>query len=189
MNLCRIVILIVGFSFFCLIANAQNYHATNGSAYAGSAALLNNPAASVNSLYKWDLNLFSIQTTFTTNNILITKDTSKLNYLTGTTKVNFKSGSNSYYAHQNLDINLFNFMFKIDEKHALGIGFRGRMYNHFKTSPLFMSDTLSSGYSFFRMNRSTPFLDGFMTHAGWIEMNLNYSRLFKKQIDQDSLLA
>ena len=56
-------------SFLGIKTEAQNYHATNGSAYAGSVGLFNNPASGINSVYKWDLNLFSFQTTATTNNI------------------------------------------------------------------------------------------------------------------------
>jgi hypothetical protein len=158
-------------------SNAQNYHATNGSAFAGSVGIFNNPASGINSVYKWDLNIFSFQTTFTTNNIFLSKNTTVSNSITGNTKVNFKEGSNSYYAHQNLDFNLFNFTYKIDQKHAFGIGLRGRMYNHLKTSPMFANDTLTTGYSFFRANRTTSFLEGFITHQGWIELNLNYSQV------------
>lgn len=180
MNLRRIYFIIAIISFCSLQTEAQSYHATDGSAYAGAVAIFNNPASSVNSVYKWDLNIFSLQTTLTSNNIVLSKNTTITNGVTGNTKVNFKEGSNSYYGHQNLDFNLFNFTYKIDEKHAFGIGFRGRMYNHLKTSSIFASDTTTSGYSFFRANRTTPFLDGFMTHNGWIEMNLNYSQVLQE---------
>jgi hypothetical protein len=176
----RIFCIICVFSFCIYQTEAQNYHATNGSAYAGAVGILNNPASGVNSIYKWDLNIFSLQTTLTSNNIILSKNVANNIGITGNTKVNFKEGSNSYYGHQTLDFNLFNFTYKIDEKHAFGIGFRGRMYNHLKTSPIFANDTLTSGYSFFRANRTTAFLDGFMTHTGWLEMNLNYSQVIQE---------
>ena len=159
----KICIIIGLISFFWINTEAQNYHASNGSAYAGAVGLFNNPASGINAVYKWDLNLFSFQTTVTTNNILLSKQFSGANGISGKTKINFKEGSNSYYAHQTLDLNLFNFTYKIDEKHAFGIGIRGRMYNHLKTSSIFANDTLTSGYDFFRANRTTAFLDGFMT--------------------------
>lgn len=174
MNLIRVCFL---FGFFNLISfhlKAQNYHATNGSSYAGAVGLFNNPASGVNSVYKWDLNILSLQTTLTTNNISL----SNFSYTNpGNAYISFKEGSNSYYGHQNLDVNLFNFLYKIDEKHAFGIGIRGRMYNHLKSSPIYASDTISSGYSFFRANRTTPYLEEFMTHNGWMEWNLNYSQV------------
>ena len=176
----KICIIIGLISFFWINTEAQNYHASNGSAYAGAIGLFNNPASGINAVYKWDLNLFSFQTTVTTNNILLSKQLSGANGISGKTKINFKEGSNSYYAHQTLDLNLFNFTYKIDEKHAFGIGIRGRMYNHLKTSSIFANDTLTSGYDFFRANRTTAFLDGFMTHNGWIELNLNYSQVLQE---------
>jgi hypothetical protein len=174
MNYLRLGFLWSFLSLLCFPTNAQNYHATNGSAYAGAAGLLNNPASGVNSVYKWDLNIFSFQTTIATNNISL----SNFSYTNpGNAYISFKEGSNSYYGHQNLDLNLFNFLYKIDEKHAFGIGIRGRMYNHYKSAPIYALDTLSSGYSFLRANRTTPNLDGFFTHNGWIELNLNYSQV------------
>lgn len=174
MKLLRITLFIALISFCYLHSASQNYHATNGSAYSGSVGLFNNPASGVNSIYKWDLNLLSLQTTLTTNNISL----SNFSYTNpGNAYISFKEGSNSYYGHQNLDINLFNFLYKIDEKHAFGIGIRGRTYNHLKSAPIYANDTISTGYSFFRANRSTPYLDAFLTHNGWIELNLNYSQV------------
>lgn len=180
MSLFRILYILLVIGFCSSQTNAQNYHATHGSAYAGSVGIFNNPASAINSAYKWDLNILSLQTTITTNNIFLSKNTIGSNGITGDTKINFKEGSNSYYGHQNLDFNLFNFQYKIDNKHAFGIGLRGRMYNHLKSSPIFANDTLTSGYSFFRANRTTEFLEGFMTHHGWLELNLNYSQVLQE---------
>jgi hypothetical protein len=174
MNLLRVCFLFGFLSLYSFQTNAQNYHATNGSAYAGAVGLFNNPASGVNCVYKWDLNILSLQTTVTTNNISL----QNFSYTDpSNTTISFKEGSNSYYGHQTLDLNLFNFLYKIDEKHAFGIGLRGRMYNHFKSSPIFASDTISSGYSFFRANRTTPYLNEYLIHNGWVELNLNYSQV------------
>ena len=40
---------------------AQNYHAIQGSSYAGALGVHNNPAAIVNTPFKWDLVLFGAQ--------------------------------------------------------------------------------------------------------------------------------
>lgn len=174
MKLLRITFFTAFLSFCYMQSASQNYHATNGSAYSGAVGLLNNPASGVNSMYKWDLNLLSLQTTLTTNNISL----SNFSYSNPAgAYIRFKEGSNSYYGHQNLDINLFNFLYKIDEKHAFGIGLRARTYNHLKSSPIYANDTISTGYSFFRANRTTPYFDAFVTHNGWIELNLNYSQV------------
>jgi hypothetical protein len=185
MNLIRICIVFGFLTQFNLLSKAQNYHATNGSAYSGAVALFNNPASGINSVYKWDLNILSLQTTFTTNNISL----SNFSYAhPGNAYISYKDGSNSYYGHENLDANLLNFLYKIDEKHAFGIGLRGRMYNHLKSSPIYASDTITSGYGFFHANRTTPYLDEFITHNGWIELNLNYSQVLA-ETDRSRLTA
>jgi len=168
------------FTFFiCILnttlsVNGQEYHAINGSPYAGAASIFNNPASSVNSIYKWSLNVFSFQTTVATNNLtLLNTSLTK----PGNAILSFDEGSNSHYAHQNLDLNLFSLQYKIDEKRAFSFGLRGRMYNHLKTSPIIGNDTITSNLSFLKANRTTPFIDGYLTHAGWIETNLNYSQV------------
>jgi len=76
-----------------------------------------------------------------------------------------------------MDLNLLNFLYKIDEKHAFSIGIRGRMYNHFKASAIEASDTITTLVGFLKANRTTPFLEGYMHHTGWMETNLNYSQV------------
>ena len=159
----------------------QEYHATNGSPYAGAASTFNNPASGVNSIYKWDLNVFSFQTTVATNHLTLL-NTSLTN--PGNAIISFDEGSNSHYAHHNLDLNLFSFQYKIDEKRSISFGIRGRMYNHLKTSAIFCNDTITSNLSFLKANRTTPFIDGYITHAGWLETNLNYSQVFFESKNQ-----
>ncbi|OYY05048.1 MAG: hypothetical protein B7Y76_01600 [Sphingobacteriia bacterium 35-40-5] len=153
---------------------AQQYHALHGSPYAGALSILNNPASSVNNLHKWDLNLFSFQTTVSTNHLLL----ENFSYRNpGNTTLKVEEGVNNYFVHQSTDFNLMHFQYQIDRKSAFTVGFRGRMYDHYKsTSPFAFSDTLSSTYSFLNINRTTPSMGGFATHAGFLEMNLNYAR-------------
>ncbi len=153
---------------------AQQYHAFNGSSYAGAISIFNNPASSVNNLHKWDLNLFSLQTTVSTNHLLLENFSYKN---PGNTTLKVEDGVNSYFGHQSSDFNLMHFQYQLDRKSAFTVGFRGRIYDHFKSNSAFaFSDTISSTYSFFRMNRTTPSIGGFFTHVGFVEMNLNYSR-------------
>src|SRR3954454_19441147 len=49
----------------------QNYHAMQGSSYAGSIGMTNNPASIVNTPYAWDINLFSTQLKYSTNAVTI----------------------------------------------------------------------------------------------------------------------
>ncbi len=152
---------------------AQQYHAFNGSPYAGAVSIFNNPASSVNNLHKWDLNLFSFQTTVSTNHLLL-EGFSYKNPVNTTLKV--EDGVHSYFGHQSTDFNFMHFQYQINPKSAITLGIRGRMYDHFKTTPLAFSDTISSVNSFFNLNRTTPSMGGFLTHSGYVEMNLNYAQ-------------
>ena len=50
---------------------AQNYHAINGSSYAGSLAPASNPASIVHVPYAWDISPLSVQLKHSTNAIKI----------------------------------------------------------------------------------------------------------------------
>jgi len=152
--------------FTCSQMNAQSYTSTYGSAYAGSTGIRNNPAASVNSAYKWDLTLFTVQAKVSTNSLFMRNDSVFLTHP-------FKNR----FLHNNIDISLFNFLYKPNNKHAFAINLRARSYNHIRTEPLTASDSIYSIHDFLVQNRSTPYLEGFATHTGWLEADLNYSRV------------
>jgi hypothetical protein len=152
--------------FTCSQVNAQSYTSTYGSAYAGSTGIRNNPAASVNSAYKWDLTLFTVQAKVSTNSLFMRNDSVFLTHP-------FKNR----FLHNNIDISLFNFLYKPNNKHAFAINLRARSYNHIRTEPLTASDSIYSIHDFLVQNRSTPYLEGFATHTGWLEADLNYSRV------------
>lgn len=164
--------------FFCLIllyspVQAQQYHAFHGSPYAGAVSIFNNPASSVNNLHKWDLNLFSFQTTVSTNHFLLEGFSYKN---PGNTNFKVEDGVHGYFGHQSTDFNLMHFQYQINPKSAITVGFRGRMYDHYKVTPFAFSDTISTTYSFFNMNRTTPSIGGFLHHSGYLEMNLSYAQ-------------
>ena len=157
--------------------NAQGYQAIHGSPYAGVTGIYNNPAASIGSAYQWDLALFSTQLKMSTN-FLYLKNFSLSNqdsaYLTS------KEGNYSRFFHANLDVNLFNFMYKIDNQHAFSFGLRARTYNHVKMFPFNYMDSVTTTNGFFITNQNTPFMQGFATHTGWLEADLNYSQVISE---------
>ena len=161
----RFIFFLIGLlnAFF---ASAQGYQALHGSAYTGSTAVFNNPASSVNSAYKWDFSLLSLQLKMSTNS----------NFL-DSAGLRFQQGVNSHFIHANIDLSLLNFLYKIDKNKAFNFNIRARTYNHIKTSPLNINDTINSIHSFLVTNRNTPFIDGFVTHAGWLEGDFNYSQV------------
>lgn len=148
---------------------AQSYQSTYGSAYAGSTAIKNNPSASVNSAYKWDLTLFTAQVRASTNSLYMRNDSAFLN-----------GGSRSRFLHNNIDISLFNVLYKPNNRHAFAFNLRARSYNHVRTAPIFASDSIYSIHDFIVQNRTTPYLEGFVTHSGWIQGDFNYSRVLSE---------
>jgi hypothetical protein len=156
------------------IVKAQGYQALHGSAFTGSTAVFNNPASSVHSAYKWDLTLFSAQVKLSNNGIYL-KNFTLSNH--DSAELAYKNGFHSGFVHTNVDASLLNFLYKIDNQHAVTIGLRARSYNHFKTMPFQYADSVNSLNSFLITNRNTPYLQGFGTHTGWLQADLNYSQV------------
>ncbi|MDE3237307.1 MAG: hypothetical protein KGO81_15280 [Bacteroidota bacterium] len=163
------------------MAYTQNYHALNGSSFAGIFSMYNNPAGIVNCDYKWDLNLFSAQGTIT-NTAATLKNFSLSNY--DSAYIDFTNGRRSRFLHTTVDINLFNFRIKLDEKSALGIGFRARSYNHSKMASFFYTDTVTTLPGFLHINTNTDYLSGYVTHSGWLEADIDYARIISSNDHQ-----
>lgn len=154
---------------FIVHVTAQSYTSTYGSAYAGSTGIRNNPAASINSAYKWDLTMLTVQAKVSTNSLFMRNDSV---WLTHPLKNRF--------LHNNVDVSLLNFLYKPNNKHAFAFNLRGRSYNHVRTEPIRASDSIYSIHDFMVQNRTTPFLEGFVTHTGWLEGDFNYSRVLSE---------
>lgn len=165
----KYLITCIACSIFTLKLLAQGYQSTYGSPYAGSTAIKNNPAASINSAFKWDLTLFTAQARVSTNSLHMRNDSVLLN-----------SGYRSRFLHNNVDISLFNILYKPNNKHAFAFNLRARSYNHVRTAPLSASDTIYSIHDFMQQNRTTPYLEGFVTHSGWLQGDFNYSTILSE---------
>lgn len=158
----------------CSITHAQGYTALNGSAYAGSAGIFNNPAASINAAYRWDFTPFSIQAKISSNSLYLKNfSLSK----PGNGEISFQEKFHSRFIHSNADLSLFNGLYKLNNKQAITIGLRARTYTHTKTMPFQYSDTITGMHGFFLANAGTPFLDAFATESSWLEGDLNYSQV------------
>ncbi|MDP1844702.1 MAG: hypothetical protein Q8K64_14900 [Sediminibacterium sp.] len=175
----RFTLVMAIFCIFCRtsLAVAQNYHAIHGSPYAGAAGIFNNPASPVTSLHKWNLNLFAFQAGISTN--MLTVQNLKIPSFSNTT-IQFTQGAQNRWAHQVLDLNLFNAMYQLNKKHAISAGLRIRTYNHVHGGSFNMNDSITSIKDFLILNRATPFLQGNTIHSAWLEGNLNYSTVLKE---------
>lgn len=168
-----LVILFASYSV-SLSLTAQGYQAIHGSPFAGSTGIFNNPAASVQSAYQWEFTLFSTQLKMSSNSPYI-KNFSLKNR--DSAELSLKEGYASRFLHTNADLGLFNGLYKIDNRRAVSFGIRVRSYNHIKTMPLNYVDSISSFNSFLITNLNTPYVQGFITHTGWLEADLNYSQV------------
>jgi hypothetical protein len=168
--------LAVLFCFACFIGStilqAQGYQALHGSAFTGSTSVFNNPAAPVNSAYKWDLTLFSVQAKISTNSLYLKTQ--------GGTELTLKDDFNSKFIHANMDLSLFNFLYKVDNEKAFNFGIRARTYTHVKTMPFQYSESVDNIHTFLIANQGTPYVQGFATNTGWLEADLNYSQVLNE---------
>lgn len=169
-----LVFVICIFLYLPASLTAQGYQALHGSAFTGSTAVFNNPAASTHSAYKWDLTLFSAQLKVSTSTAYL-KNFSLKNQ--DSAYLSMREGTHSEFVHGNMDASLLNFLYRIDEKHAVNFGLRARNYLHMKLLPFNYVDTVSSLHSFLVNNINTPFLQGYATQTGWLEADLNYSQV------------
>ena len=110
----------------CTILKAQNYQAINGSSYAGSLGVGNNPATIVNVPYAWDITLFSMQMKQATNAIVV-KNYSLLSTPTNV-KVAVQPGEKNWFAYGTQDIHLFNTRINLSSKSAIAFGANIRNY-------------------------------------------------------------
>ncbi len=164
--------LLLLFGFLVLDLSAQGYHAIHGSPYAGSTAMFNNPAATVNSVFKWDLTLLSTQIKISSNSTYV-KD-----FPTSSTNLVLKDGFFSRFLHTTVDFSLFDFSYRIDNNKAFSVGLRGRTYNHFQTGTFnYVDSTVNNINSFLVANRNTSSLDANLIHTGWMEADLNYAQV------------
>ena len=168
------VFIFVALSLPLPFLKAQGYQALHGSAFTGSTAVFNNPAASVHSAYKWDLSLFSLQLKMSSNSPYL-KNFSLSNqdsaYLT------MRNDVSSKFIHATADLSLFNFLYKIDNRSAFNFGIRLRSYSHIKTLPFHYTDSINSIHSFLIANQNAPYVQGFVTQSSWMEADLNYSQV------------
>ena len=152
--------------FSCQFSWGQSYHAMNGSSYTGSISRFNNPASPILGAYAWEVSPLSFQVSLTSNSLYL--DTSSFRV---------RGGLMKHFVHGNTDISILNGMFKIGSKWAFSGGIRARSYNHYRTQPVNIVDTTTSLFSFLQDNRTTPYIGGFITHTGWLEGDINVSRL------------
>src|SRR5882724_13322224 len=121
--------LVIGFGFMLACSTmAQNYHAVQGSSYAGSLGVLNNPASIVNCPFKWDITVLGVQAQTSTNVATI------YNYSLLSSPANslyyFNKGDYARYAKVNFNLNLFNTRIALGRNQSIAFGANFQSYTN-----------------------------------------------------------
>ncbi|HYJ38984.1 MAG TPA: hypothetical protein VEV87_10220, partial [Chitinophagaceae bacterium] len=155
-------------------AAAQNYHAVQGSSYAGSLGIANNPASMLSTPFGWDLTLAGAQFKSSTNIITI-HDFSLLSP-SKNSSYSINPGDFERMARVNANLNLLNARIALDRKTAIGFGVNVRSHGRIKTNPFNYNDSISSVREFFDSNPTNRPLAGKFIESSWVEIFGSYSR-------------
>jgi hypothetical protein len=155
-------------------ASAQNYHAIQGSSYAGSLGVHNNPASIANTPFKWDFTLFGLQEKTSTN--VVTVYNFSLLSPSGNSEYAFNSGDFSRYADLNVNLNLFNTRIALNRKSSIAFGANFRSYTNLQTGKFNFVDTIREAAHFFNLNENNTSLTERFTSSSWVELYGSYAR-------------
>src|SRR5579863_2809476 len=156
-----------------LSSQAQDYHAIEGSPYAGAIGAANNPASIVNAPYPWDVTLFSVQETNTTNGLRF----ADFSYLThGIIHYTWVDGRLTRYAAFNFNVHLFNVRLALGRNQAICFGVNIRGYGSVRTGPVDYNDTLRNMNEFFNLNEGAQY-NATGVSSSWVEGFISYGKV------------
>ena len=167
------------FCFFlsCLMivncVSAQNYQAINGSSYAGSLGVANNPATIVNVPYAWDVTPFSVQIKQATNAIKI--ENYSLLSSPGNATIKVDNGDKKRFAYTTQDIHLFNTRINLSSKSAIAFGANIRNYIFATGSRANYQDSIKTLGEFLTLNVGRQPLSAEAINSGWGEFYASYA--------------
>jgi hypothetical protein len=152
---------------------AQNYQAIQGSSYAGSLGVHDNPASIVNTPFKWDVTVFGAQLKSSTNAYTI-HDYSILGS-PAKSKYEINSGEYSRYARLNANINLLNARIALNRKHAIAFGVNFKSYSNLSTSGYNYLDSVKNTGDFLKINPDNNNFTGNFLSSSWFEFYGSYA--------------
>lgn len=160
------------FLLICLFiiqgVRGQNYQAINGSSYAGSLGVANNPATIVNVPFAWDITPFSVQVKLATNAIKI-KNYSYLSSPANATLA-VQNGYKKWFAYSTEDIHLFNTRINLNSKTAIAFGANIRNYFFVTGSGANYQDSSKTLNHFLTLNTGHEPLSANAVNSGWGEL-------------------
>jgi hypothetical protein len=153
---------------------SQNYYGIQGSSYAGSLGIGNNPASMVNTPFTWDIDIFSFQTKYATNAVEIRNYSLLSSPLQSQYLV--KGGDYRRFGYADFNVNLLNARLALNRKTAIGFGMNIRGYANVITSPYNFVDSLKTSRHFFDLDNYTRNISGDVTSSSWIEFFASYAQ-------------
>ena len=160
---------------------AQNYHGIQGSPYAGSLGVHNNPASILMAPYKWDLTILGIQgksstNFFTINNYSLLSNPYKSSY-------SIDGGDYKRFSNLSINLNLLNARIALGRQAAIAFGVNIKSYSNASSSPYNYEDTLLTTGDFFKINQPERVYSARINSSSWAEIYATYSRTI---VDNDA---
>src|SRR5262245_46816535 len=131
----------------CAAALGQNYHAVQGSSYAGSLGIANNPSSMLSTPYHWDLTLAGAQFKSSTNIITI-HDFSLLSP-SKKSSYSINEGDFERKARVSFNVNLLNARIGLDRRTTIGFGLNVRGIGRVRSDPFNFDDSIKNVRDFF----------------------------------------
>jgi hypothetical protein len=154
--------------------HSQNYHAIQGSPFAGSTGVMNNPASISSTPYPWDITLMGVQMKTSTNAV----ELHNFSYLHSNDTIGIKilEGNFSRFANISYNLNILNVRITLNRNSSIAFGANLRSYLNLSTSPFQFVDTLHGSGTFFSQNQGNSNISMDDYHSGWLELFGTYSR-------------
>ena len=167
---CGLILLLTLFHY----SGAQNYHAINGSAYAGSLGSSNNPASIVHVPYAWDITPLAFQFKQSTNAFRI----EKYSFLSSPDNSEYavENGTKRRFVFANQDIRILNTRISLNAKAAIAFGANLRNYAYVTTGTANYQDTSFTLADFMKINTGHQPLSGEFTGSAWAELFATYAQ-------------
>lgn len=173
-----------GFLFTGLICTlalkgaAQDYQGLQGSPFAGSLGVANNPASILSTPYSWDITILSAQLKTTTNAITATNLSYLHPFIRHGDSLNYywNNGYMRRYGAVNYNLHLLNVRLALNRKVAISFGANLKSYGAARMSPFDYNDTVGNFNQFFAINSGTSMYQGEAVSSTWLELYGTYSK-------------
>ena len=156
---------------------AQDYHAIEGSPFAGSMGVANNPASILSTPYPWDITVLSLQLKNSTNVLTIT-NFSLINP-SDSSKYFFTEGNHTRYFNFNFNLHLLNARIALNRRQAVAFGANLKSYGIGSSSRFNYLDTLHNPNQFFRINNDNLPFSANVVSSSWLELFATYSQTLR----------